>query len=367
VPKLISQLYEESIFISIGHREFQIPRDSFSDPGNSPNFFSLGYAVFFSNPGDLFPGLDRDGLLRPPSILPPSVANRSADIFDELLHMLRGYPLHIRDEVHRAALLRDCRYFNFKGLEQKLIPHHISYNQVRNKMEIVLRLEDILKSGISIATPSTSDDSRWVNYSRPFVDETPAELVLEIRGELTKIHFKSSGPRAEFFGDTRVRIARLLEVIATNLNLGPISLGGAANGSSAPGNTPLSQDLLAVVIEPETAITLDGKPYLQDEDIMTSAAASLAKDYSADTDSPPASMAALHLGGPRKRRRIDSAPEPSPSAGGEGWIVRSGQWRLRIQTSKSGQIPFECVLIGAKIDALSSEQGRNAMRSFLGG
>src|SRR4051812_29548692 len=66
VPRLMSQLYEESIFISIGQREFRIPRELFSDPGNNPNYFSLGFAVFFSTPKELFPGLSRDGLLRPP-------------------------------------------------------------------------------------------------------------------------------------------------------------------------------------------------------------------------------------------------------------------------------------------------------------
>ncbi|CCF47246.1 BTB/POZ domain-containing protein, partial [Colletotrichum higginsianum] len=195
LPKLISQLYEESIFISIGHREFQIPRDIFTDPGNSPNFFSLGFAVFFSNPEDLFPGLEREGLLRPPSILPPSVPNRSAETFSEILHLLRGYPVTIRDETHRAELLRDCRYFNFKGLEQRLIPHHISYNQSRRREEIVLRLEDILKSGISVAADVSASPgehlSGWVNYARPYVDDRAAELVLETGSESTRLHFQS--------------------------------------------------------------------------------------------------------------------------------------------------------------------------------
>ena len=113
----MSQLYEESVFTSVGHREFQIPRELFAEPGNTPNFFSLGFAIFFSSPEDLFPGLDKEGLLRPPSIMPPSVPLRSAETFAEILHLLRGYPVTIRDETHRAELLRDARYFNFKGLE----------------------------------------------------------------------------------------------------------------------------------------------------------------------------------------------------------------------------------------------------------
>jgi hypothetical protein len=172
VPKLISQLYEESIFISVGRREFQIPRDLFNDPGNSPNFFSFSLAVFFAEPKDIFPGPDKAGLIRPPSIVPPSVPGRSSDTFAELLLLLRGYPVHIRNEAHRATLLRDCRYFNFKGLEQRLVPHSLGFNQVRGRDEIVLRLEDLLKSGVSVAADPTVADplAGWVSYARPYVD-----------------------------------------------------------------------------------------------------------------------------------------------------------------------------------------------------
>ena len=62
------------------------------------------YSVVMPDMFDL--AKDREGLLRPPSIVPPSVEGRSPDIFRELLHLLRGYPVHIRDEVHRAELLR---------------------------------------------------------------------------------------------------------------------------------------------------------------------------------------------------------------------------------------------------------------------
>ncbi|KAF4614294.1 hypothetical protein G7Y89_g15443 [Cudoniella acicularis] len=222
LPRLISQLYEENIFISIGNRDFQVPKDIFSDPGNSPNYFSLGFAVFFSSPTEVFPGLNRDGLLRPPSIVPPSVPNRSADIFQEILHLLRGYPLHIRNEDHRAELLRDVRYFHLKGLEQKLIRHSITYNLARRKDEITLRIEDVRQSGISIVSDPTPTPSSpapptsatemhsgssippnpvgYVHYARPFVDTKAYELVLEIGNECTKLHFQppnhSPSPRS---------------------------------------------------------------------------------------------------------------------------------------------------------------------------
>ncbi|KAK1459735.1 BTB/POZ domain-containing protein [Colletotrichum melonis] len=388
LPKLISQLYEESIFISIGHREFQIPRDIFTDPGNSPNFFSLGFAVFFSNPEDLFPGLDREGLLRPPSILPPSVPNRSADTFAEILHLLRGYPVTIRNESHRAELLRDCRYFNFKGLEQKLIPHHISHNQSRRREEILLRLEDILKSGISVAadvSASPADHlSGWVNYARPYVDDRAAELVLEIGGESTRLHFhhSSGSVRAEFFKDTRARVARLFEVVATKLNLPPttqplgllMASGGAGSQPPTPGHTPLSEDLVRVSIDSDTSITLDGRPHTLDfEDLQpttannnnpVSAASSTAESPTATTAFQPNS---------RKRRRVDShgfataAGQGQAALAAEEWVVRTGQWRLKIQGSRGGKSSVECVLVAVKLDAYSSENARNATRGFLNG
>ncbi|KID88912.1 BTB/POZ domain-containing protein [Metarhizium guizhouense ARSEF 977] len=357
LPKLISQLYEESIFISIGHREFQIPRDLLTDPRNSPNYFSLGFAFFFSRPDNLFPGLDREGLIRPPSILPPTVPNRNADTFADLLRLLRGYPINIRDETHRRELLRDARYFHFKGLEQQLLPHSIAYNSVRGHDEITLRLENVQKSGISILQDHQEDASdedginASVNYARPYVDDKPAELVLEIANESSRIHFLRDGPRLELFRDTKTRVTKLLEVIATKLNLPPttqplgllMASGGASSQPATPGNTLLSEDLVRVVLGPDAAITLDGNEY----------------DPSF-TSGPASDDANGNAAGPRKRRRITDGSDNS-----ETWTVTTGQWRLRIQPSSGGKSAVECVFAAVKLDCFSDERGRNSRKSFL--
>jgi hypothetical protein len=375
VPKLTSQLYEESIFMSIGHKEFQIPRDLFMDPGNSPNYFSLGFAIFFSSPDEIFPGLAREGLLRPPSILPPSVTGRSADVFEELLHLLRGYPVHIRNETHRQTLLRDCRYFNFKGLEQRLIPHSISYNQSRRREEIVLRLEDILKSGITVGLEPTDADplAGWVTYARPFVDTQSYELVLEVGGEATKLHLGSM--RVEFFRDAKIRIARLFEVIATKLNLPPTTVplgllmakGGASSQPPTPGNTPLSEDLVRVVLEPEASVVLDGKPWSPPPPPAQPLSAADEAGGSPGLEFSPVSMSGANSAAPpaRKRRRVDQESSGSGYGAADEWIIRTGQWRLRIQGAKNGKSAVECALVAVKIDAMSSEQTRNATRGFL--
>ncbi|UKZ77263.1 hypothetical protein TrVFT333_004983 [Trichoderma virens FT-333] len=338
LPKLISQLNEESIFMSIGHREFQIPRDVLNDPANSPNYFSLGFALFFSQPNDLFPGLDREGLIRPPSILPPSVPNRNADTFAELLRLLRGYPVSIRDENHRQELLRDARYFHFKGIEQQLVPHSISYNPLRQIEEIVLRLENVQKSGVSISAEESDGTSR------------------------SSIRHVNRGVRAEFFGGTKARVARLLEVVATKLNLPPttqplgllMAAGGASSQPATPGNTPLSEDLVRVVFEAESSIILNGEDYEGD-----------LSRYDAEEATPAITPDAETPVNPRKRRRTGESIDIGIFNEGQEWAVKTGQFRLRIQESKGGKSSVECVFVAVKIDAVSSERGRNKTRKFL--
>jgi len=381
LPRLISQLYEESIFISIGYRDFQIPRELFSDPGNSPNYFSLGFAVFFSSPTEVFPGLDREGLLRPPSILPPSVPNRSADIFAEILHLLQGYPLHIRNDEHRAELLRDCRYFHLKGLEQKLIRHSISFNLARKRQEIVLRLEDVRQSGISVlpdprsTTPPPENTSQptspsflaWVNYARPFVDDKAYEMVVEIGDECTKLHLSSM--RCEFFGDGKARISRLFEVIATKLNLPtsqPLGLlmkkGGASSQPASPGNTPISEDWVRCVLGEDAYVKLDGREWHPNthERVIEDGSSTGSVVGVDDLAYEPT----------RKRRRLDESAVATGEEK-ETWIVKTGQWRLRVQSARrnangNGKAAVECVLVGVRIEAVRGENGRNMMRGCLG-
>ncbi|PFH59633.1 hypothetical protein XA68_12069 [Ophiocordyceps unilateralis] len=355
VPKLTSQLFEGSIFVSIGHREFQLPRDLLTSATNSPNFFSLGSATIFNRADGL------NGDKRSAVLVPPSAPKRSADTFAELLRLLKGYAVRIRDETHREELLRDARYFRFKGLEQQLIPHAISFNPIRRREEICLRLENVQKSGVSVAHEQQHGEGRtmvaWVNYARPYVDGRAAELVLEIGGDATRIHWGGpDGPRADFFRDTKARVGRLFEVVATKLNLPlttqPLGLlmasGGASSQPATPGNTPLSEDLVRVHLSAESAVVLDGRPLVRPE---------LDDDDDDDGGGGGGTNRAR-----RKRRRV----APSTGFDEEVWFVRTGQWRLRIQGCRGGKSAVECVLVAVKLDAITSELGRNLARGFLG-
>ncbi|RMZ79080.1 hypothetical protein DV737_g3586, partial [Chaetothyriales sp. CBS 132003] len=389
LPRLINQLFESEIFIQIGERHFQIPRDIFSEPGNSPNFFSLGFAVFFSGPGELFPGLDRRGLLRPPAITPPCVPGRSAETFSELLHLLRGYPLNIRNEVHRSELLRDCRYFHLRGLEQKIIAHDISYNLERQKHEICLRLEDIKPSGVSFHPDEGAIGcdltGGWVYYARPFVDESSYEMVVEISDECTVLDL--SDMRADFHNLGKARVSSLFQVVANKMNLptnaplGLIMLSGPGSPSASPGHTPLSEDRVKVRFEPASDITLDGERLTIDwtgpqgyhfshgspsekADVDFESDKMAENRQSSESKGNPAQTEqSASVEPPAKRRKTDKLG----TLGGE-WTIRTGLWRLRVQPTSPRNATrggFEIVLTGVKIDAYSSERARNARRSFL--
>lgn len=425
VPRLIDQLFEAEIFIQIGEKHFQIPKDIFSDPGNSPNFFSLGFAVFFSSPGEVFPGLDRRGLLRPPSITPPYVPGRSAATFAQLLHLLRGYQLQIRDDEHRNELLRDCRYFHLRGLEQKIIAHDISYNLQRQQTEICLRIEDIKPSGISYKGDEAEDEhditGGWVRYARPFVDDNSYELLVEIGEERTILDLNEM--RLDFHGLTKARVSSLFQVVANKMNLptnaplGAMLLsGGGETTHASPGHTPLSEDRVKVRFEVATDIILDGFQYDVDWNSALGQCMShgpgkstndsedsdaMSEGMPAETQRPahrprakPSQPASISGGIPqtgpstrahsssqaaaprletvssnsRKRRRPTLSTASTASGFGE-WVIRTGQWRLRVQQSEQDPIRggYEIVFMAVKLDAFSQERARNTRRKFLGG
>ncbi|KAL9607407.1 MAG: hypothetical protein Q9167_007678 [Letrouitia subvulpina] len=408
VPRLISQLFESEIFIEIGDEHFRIPRDIFSSNGDSPNFFTLGFTVFFSSPGDIFPGLNPKGLLRPPAIHPPSVPNRSPQIFRELVHAMRGYPLQVRNKQHRAELIRDARYYNLRGLEQKLIPFEISHNIHRHVSEIVVCLQDIKPSGVSLGqdVPSADDStsSGWVQYRRPYVDEVTYELIVEIDDETMSLDLGAM--RAELFGKTKERIASLFQVVANKMNLPttvPLGLAMASGGASAqpasPSNTPLSEDKVKVSIDEEAFLMLDGKEHpTPTEDLFEPEApvsglshhplntewAEFSSNFVVESD-----RATPHSSSSRHRKRLLDSRTASPShkrsMHSQGldrasvWTIRKGQWRLRVQPKPQAALEkvnqeregdeeapkLEIVMVAVRLDALSGEKGRNTLREFL--
>lgn len=392
MPRLTRQLFKSEIFIQVGERHFQIPRDIFASPGDSPNFFSLGFAHFFTTPSEVFPGLDRQTLLRPPSILPPSVPNRSGDVFADLLKILQGYDLPIRDAAHRAELLRDARYFHLKGLEQKLIPAELSFNLLRQRTEIILRLEDIRQSGVSFsadvnstnpATPagdplapsiSTGVPTGWITYQRPYIDDSPADLILEISAsESTTLQLSTM--RAGFDGQTKARMASLLSVVANKLNLPammPLGLmmlqsgGGIAKMPASPAHSGISGEKVRFSMDRDAYITVDGSAIewdtSDDADDEDEDDEKDDDDEEDDDDMFPSPKQKLILGMPKVKkwkegRLVDREME---------WIVRRGQWRLRVGGAENDSGRVEVNLRAVRLECFSEERERNSRRGFLG-
>jgi hypothetical protein len=421
VPRLIKQLFSTDIFVRIGGVPFQIPRELFSSPGDSPNYFSLGFAQFFTTPTEVFPGLDRNTLLRPPSITPPSVPNRSGETFKELVKILQGYAVDIRDEVHRAELLRDARYFHLKGLEQKLIPHEISYNLKRTQSEILIRLEDIRQSGVSFVadlpineisvsdspTSSRSGSSPGpllggpqfrpgiVSYARPFTDDQTRSnvLILEISSvESTTLHLPADPPqlshradpivldvRATFHGTTLARITSLFSVIASKMGLPatqPLGLmlqsgGGVAAQPISPANSGLSESLVRVRITPDCHFEIDNHPseLMLDKEsrrlgirrIRTKQRRKLSseQDYEAEGDE--------WIWGGVKYADLRNQPwgEAEDVVAPLDLVIKSAHWRLRVEPVDGEAQKMQVVLCGVRVEGYSEEKSRNSSRGFL--
>jgi hypothetical protein len=371
VPRLNKQLFKTDIFVEIGGIPFQIPRDLFSAPGDSPNYFSLGFAQFFSTPADLFPGLDHNALLRPPSISPPSVPNRSGETFGELMRLLQGYDLEIRNDEHRSQLLRDAQYFHLKGLEQKLIPCQRSYNLRQQQSEILVRLEDIRQSGISVissittsdleathvsSTPTNSAAPRggYVSYARPYTDdhENKNVLILEISStESTTLHLPQLASttsfgevylRTTFHHATLSRMASLISVLASKTGVPATQLTELTN------LPPGSGFAVRVHLDVDSALEIDGLP------------AELRNDDTTDriglcqTNCPPGQEEWLWGGG-----LTDDDLE---------WTIKRAHWELRVHPVKSsdGEQKLQLVLYGVKLEIATSQRTRNIQRGFLG-
>ena len=386
LPRLTAQLFSSSIYIRIGETEFQISRDLFNNPGDSPNYLSLGFSSFFTTPTDIFPGLAQRTLLRPPSILPPSIPNRSARTFADLLHILKGYPLKIRNEEHRQELLRDARYFHLKGLEQRLIPHQISHNLARKVTEIVVRLEDIRSPGISFlpdsalrsasTAPRANDGAfdvslnpGWICYQRPYVDTEASHLIVEIGGEenmfLSIAPASPSAParfaKVTFHKQALSRINSLFSAIAAKTNMlvtqpsGSMEMehgGDEALLPSSSSNNGLGVEQVKARLGTDADITVDGEKWVVG-----------AEDEDDNRDEE------LSIGGDGRMRNDRKRGESHHKLEGEDWIVQKAQWRLRVQPTTGGtqsdRRAVEVILGAVKIVAISDERSRNASKGFL--
>ncbi|KAI5294217.1 hypothetical protein KEM52_004454 [Ascosphaera acerosa] len=248
LPRLTAQLFESDIAIEIGFCNLRVPRSLLTAPNNSPNYFTHAIALSFASTEQVFPGLERNGLLRPPAIRPLRIDNRDPEIFNELLRILSGYDVEIRDEAHRSALLRDSRYYQFRGVEQKLIPHEIGYNLARRKDEITLRLDHIKRQGLRFARDGSQTGavgngdsnvtgrSEWVQYSRPSTHDAAYELVVQIDGG--GLVLDTANMRLVPHGALRGKLGSFVDAVKRRFNESFSPAGSTTTASMSPGPGP---------------------------------------------------------------------------------------------------------------------------------
>lgn len=229
--------------------------------------------------------------------------------------------MHIRNEEHRQELIRDCKYFHFRGLEQQLIAHEISYSQRRQRKEITIRLEDIRPPGLSLVSDATTIGI--AHYARPFVDKgTAYELIVNTGANAVTID--SSTMTATFHGNAVIQVGELVRKLAECLP-GEIRISTTKNFENS----------MQVVIDAGTSALVDGEPWESD----------------GPNTEPPMK---------RQKRLLEGDGQPP-------WVVRQGLWRIGVKTENSTRkvdsVAFS--LLAVKFEALTTERARNVTRKFL--
>ncbi|CCE86064.1 Piso0_005713 [Millerozyma farinosa CBS 7064] len=177
LPKLQTYLKQEDVFATIGNQSFKIPRSLFLRDGNYPNFFTISYDSLLA---DIRKLIEEKKMIRPPSLRPATVSNRSPKLFEDILEILRGNDLVVRDDHHRRLLIKECRYYRFLELKQRIIKHKITNNPfIEGKQEIIVDINDLSADGVSNESPS-DETIAPIHYRRPFIDEPKRPLIIQM-------------------------------------------------------------------------------------------------------------------------------------------------------------------------------------------
>lgn len=174
LKKLQKILVEGDIYVSIGGKLFRISRTVFHATGNFPNFFTFSYDTLLTDKVRLI----EKNIIRPPPQKPTMVPHKSPELFQELLEIMVGNNKHLGDYEHRNLLVKECRYYRFRELEQRIINHEIIINPfASNNQEILISLFDLLKSGIF--NPSACKMVELpLEYKRPHLANEPKRTLI---------------------------------------------------------------------------------------------------------------------------------------------------------------------------------------------
>lgn len=172
--RLQQVMIDESPFATIGPQTFRLPRSLLSLSGNYPNYFLMHYETLLTDNKRLIVSKQ---MIRPPPQRAVGVANRSPLLFADLLEVLRGNHLVIRDDEHRELLVKECRYYRFLELEQRILKHRIIHNPYSAAEEIVLELGNISQKGVKNVSTDMNDEQP-IQYARPYMQKEPNRILI---------------------------------------------------------------------------------------------------------------------------------------------------------------------------------------------
>ncbi|KAH7580913.1 Uncharacterized protein AO441_003997 [Nakaseomyces glabratus] len=153
LPRLKAILKDcDYYYTNIGGKSYKLAKSLFKREGDSPNYFEITSGTLYIDVEELI--LTRK-LLRPPPHSAPYVA-RSNVLFEDLLILLGGGSINLDDD-RRSSLIRECKFYRFLNLEQRLVKCSINYNPLTRKEEICLHLKDVSRKGLVISQTTKRD------------------------------------------------------------------------------------------------------------------------------------------------------------------------------------------------------------------
>lgn len=171
LPRLKTLLKKsEYYYTKIADKSYKIAKDLFSRDGDQFNYFQITFDTLYIDIENL---MIAKRLLRPP---PHSYAfiGRSPKFFDMLLALLTGATLDLTEPL-RDSLIKECKFYRFLNLEQRLVPVRLNYNPLTENNEIVLEMKYIVKRQLGI--PNVNELSSEM-LNKPFINHVCQMLTI---------------------------------------------------------------------------------------------------------------------------------------------------------------------------------------------
>lgn len=322
LKRLQKVLNDGPMIANVGGKMFKIPRHLVSLPGNYPNFFLV---MWENMTNDIKLLKSKMPLTRPPPQRATFQANRSPILFSDVLELLWGNYLVIRDTEHRELLTKECRYYRFLQLEQIILSHKILRDPFMQKEEILLGLNSIVQGGLTNLSTGFTDE-RPILYARPYIKNEPQRpLLVQI----------DSRP------DSDVKLIinrRLSENFAVFTNRVASKICQIFPELKRDYEDKESRKLCIPCKLEDANVTINSIILKRD----------WFRDFYDNTDSPPAG----------KRQRADSADSEMPTGDFADFKIIKSVWRVMFRAEKA-------ILFCVSLQAVSDQYHLNQQMTFL--